>query len=271
MNIIRANDLMFSTVHAMGNILTSQLQNNDIQNRNSLLNLTKMNLFLSIGLVRAVDQQIDGQQSHKKGGASVSSQSSSKKQQQQHPSGSDYDYHEWDNKRFKFLVQLFNVFNLPLEKLWPDSITEDDFVTMICDICYRTIENTTIKEKRIINSVFQIFGLAIKRYNHALTFPIRIIQIIRTSDTAIEAIAQGIYILYEEFEITSIFSVILKDLIDSLCQDASDSQTSKYIAKFLTELGTIAPKLIIPHLSVLSEEMLNLDVSYIFIYSIIIS
>lgn len=128
-------------------------------------------------------------------------------------------------------------------------------------MAYRSLENPMIKEKKVADTVFQIFGTAIKRYNHALTFPVRILQILRTCEVAVSPSAHGVYLLAEEFGITTIFSTLLKDLVDTLSVDAADSSTSKYFSQFLSELGTIAPKLLIPHLATLRDELLNLDVS----------
>lgn len=132
---------------------------------------------------------------------------------------------------------------------------------MICDLGYRTLEHSSVKEKRVQDTVFQILGTAIKRYNHALSFPVKILQIIRTSEISLIPIANGINLLYEEFDIKTIFSVLLNEFIEILNSDQADSQTSRYLSQFLSELGHVAPKLIVPHLSMLGEELLNLDVS----------
>jgi len=111
-------------------------------------------------------------------------------------------------------------------------------------------------------SCFQLLGVAIKRYNHAITFPVKILNILQTSEISISPIANGAQVLYEEFGLTSIFSVLITSLIEIVRCDAADSQTSKNLSLFLTELGTIAPKLMIPHLSTLGDELLNLDVCF---------
>lgn len=134
-------------------------------------------------------------------------------------------------------------------------------LSLICDLSYRTLEQSYIDERRVNGTIFKLFGTAIKRYNHALNFPVRVLQILRTSESSVAPIANGINILFEEYGITTIFSVLLKDLIDMLSVDAADTQTIKNFSLFLTELGSIAPKIIIPHLSILGEEILNLEVN----------
>lgn len=134
-------------------------------------------------------------------------------------------------------------------------------VSMFCELGYRTLETHWIKQKRVESTVFQIFGIAIKRYNHALTFPVRIIQILRDKEMAVAPVANGICLLNDDFGISTIFTVLLKDLVETLQEANSDSQIAKHFSLFLTDLGSVASKLLIPHLSKLAEDLLNVEVS----------
>lgn len=40
----------------------------------------------------------------------------------------EFDTQDWDQKRFKFLVQLYNIMQLPLERLWNPPVAEENFV-----------------------------------------------------------------------------------------------------------------------------------------------
>lgn len=117
------------------------------------------------------------------------------------------------------------------------------------------------KEKKVCDTIFQILGTAIKKYNHALVFPVRVLEILQTkkAENAISPISKGVYLLYEEFGIQTIFSVLVRDIVFNLKGDVSDTLTSKNIGTFLMELSTVAPKLIIPHLPILAEELLNCE------------
>lgn len=132
---------------------------------------------------------------------------------------------------------------------------------MFCELGYRTLETHWIKQKRVESTVFQTFGIAIKRYNHALTFPVRIIQILRNNEIAVVPIANGICLLNDDFGISTISTVLLKDLVETLQEANHDSQIAKNFSSFLTELGTVGSKLLVPHLSKLAEDLLNVDVS----------
>ncbi|KAL1377553.1 hypothetical protein pipiens_016185 [Culex pipiens pipiens] len=61
--------------------------------------------------------------------------------------------------------------------------------------------------------------------------------------------------------IASIYLVLNKELIERVNVDTTYSQTAKHMSQLL-ELGMLAPKLIIPHLSTMSDELRNLE-SYV--------
>lgn len=130
---------------------------------------------------------------------------------------------------------------------------------MFCDICYRTLELQPLRSdnRHIFDTVFQILGTCIKRFNQAMSFPVRILQVLRGTEHAASSIANGILLLHEEYGISSVFSILLKSIVEVLNQDTSDSAVSKNFSNFLTEFAHIAPKLIIPHLAKLAEELLD--------------
>lgn len=110
----RGCDLVYLTADKLGNLLATYLQSNNNADRNSHLNLTKMVLFLSVGLVKCMDN--------------VTGEDSGSKKTTQKNRQSDMDTTEWNERRYKTLVQIYNVIQLPLEKLWSESIAEEAFV-----------------------------------------------------------------------------------------------------------------------------------------------
>jgi condensin complex subunit 1 len=52
-----------------------------------------------------------------------------------------------------------------------------------------------------------------------MTFPVRILQISETCEPAIIPVASGMSVLFEGYGITSIFSVLVKELLDHLSAD----------------------------------------------------
>ncbi|XP_067627986.1 condensin complex subunit 1 [Eurosta solidaginis] len=255
-NLMRSFDLLYITVDKLGQRLAPILSCSDtsqsLQDRPSYLNLTKMALFLQINIVRRIDAT-----------CAQTQQQQQQIQQKKRPKQSEAleQYPDWESKRGRFLVQLYNILQFPLEKLWNPPVAEENFVNLVCDICYRTLEITHSRSdnRHITDTVFQILGTAIKRYNHALTFPVRILQILRTTEHAAVSIASGINVLHEEYGISSVFSVLIKDIVEALTVDSADTVVSRNFSNFLMELAGIAPKLMIPHLSTLCDELLNCE------------
>ncbi|XP_050089414.1 condensin complex subunit 1 isoform X2 [Anopheles aquasalis] len=247
-HLIRAYDLLYGAIDNLGNSLAEVLSQKDIDQADRLpcLNAVKMLAFLMNGTVKAIDAHIN----------SNNDKMPKKGKKQMNDNGEALG---WDEKRYPCIVQMYNLLQLPLEKLWDPPVCEESFVDVICDICYRTLEQHFVRSRSIADSVFQILGTAIKRYNHSLSFPVRILQILEHVEASISPIAAGVLLLYEEFGIVSIYPVIIKEIIERLSADAADVQTARFFGQFLVELGMSAPKLIIPHLSTLSEELLNLD------------
>ncbi|KAH8344762.1 hypothetical protein KR067_006811 [Drosophila pandora] len=252
-NLMRSFDLIYITVDKLGQDLQPLLTGAEPMSnhvRSSYLNLTKMVLFLQVSTVKKLDQIVQqtlrDQQIHVQ-----------KKRAKQQEIMEQFP--DWDHKRGKFLIQLFNVLQCPLEKLWSPPVAEEDFVSMFCDICYRTLELQPLRSdnRHIFDTVFQILGTCIKRFNQAMTFPVRILQVLRGTEHAASSIANGILLLHEEYGISSVFSILLKSIVEVLNQDTSDSAVSKNFSNFLTEFAHIAPKLIIPHLAKLAEELLD--------------
>lgn len=122
-NLMRSFDLIYITVDKLGQDLQPLLTGAEPMSnhvRSSYLNLTKMVLFLQVSTVKKLDQIVQqtlrDQQIHVQ-----------KKRAKQQEIMEQFP--DWDHKRGKFLIQLFNVLQCPLEKLWSPPVAEEDFVS----------------------------------------------------------------------------------------------------------------------------------------------
>lgn len=131
---------------------------------------------------------------------------------------------------------------------------------LLCDLGYRTLTHPSIKEKRVNEVAFQIFGIAIKNYNHALAFPLQIGQILERDEIAVVPIARGIQFLHETYGINTVLNVIMKDFIDKVNVPNPSNTTSKHLSMFLGEIEIISPSMSIQLLSDCCDELLDLEV-----------
>lgn len=115
----------------------------------------------------------------------------------------------------------------------------------------------------MVETIFQILGTAIKRYQHGITLPVKIIQILRNVEGAGALVAIGINILQDEYGTSSVLPLLIKEIVQALSIESADTAVSRNFSNFLMELATISPKLMIPQLnSSLCDELLNCD-SYV--------
>lgn len=117
--LIRAIDILYSTTQRFGQMVDAYLKQAELNQQSSYLNLTKMVLYLLVSTVRATDTFIRNETSD----ANMQKKPGKKPSAEQLGNNAD-----WDDKRYQVLVQLFNIMQMPLEKLWNLSIAEEEFV-----------------------------------------------------------------------------------------------------------------------------------------------
>lgn len=115
------------------------------------------------------------------------------------------------------------------------------------------------------DTIFQILGNAVKRYNHALTFPVKILHLLCSSEMSVVPTVHGLYLLHQDFGIKTIFATLIREFTEAVGIAVNDTQTVKNFILFMSEVATIDAKMMIPIVSSLSEELLNLDVRTILI------
>lgn len=140
--------------------------------------------------------------------------------------------------------------------------------SLLCDLGYRTLTHPSIKERRIIEAAFQIFGLAIKQYNQPMVFSVRIVQILESEEVSVVPVARGIQFLQESFGITTVLAIIMKELIEKLNVPNPSAATAKHVSMFLTEITEISSDMSVEVLQNNSPELLDLEVSGFTIESI---
>lgn len=238
-------DLLFKSIDALGKVLAEFLQNNNSSqgDRSSMLNALKMLVYAKISLVKRIDKDVIT--------------SDGKKTKKQSPE--EMNSAKWEELRYSALLQLFNVLQLPLGNLWDPPVAGEDFVNLCADFAYRTIEHPTIKQKNVEDTSFQVLGTLLKSYNHSIVFPTRIFELMKSSELSATAIAGGVVVLFEQYGIQTILKVIIEQILNGLDNSAGDGPVVKNISCFFTELGNVAPTLVMPFIRDIASEVLNLE------------
>lgn len=115
---VRAIDILYRTAENLGQLLDAYLMQNTFDRQNDFLNLIKMVMYLLVSSVRAVDtfmkkiiQESNGGRKNKKNTSEQASYCAS-----------------YEEKRYDVLIQVCNIMQLPIEKLWNMSTIDEDFV-----------------------------------------------------------------------------------------------------------------------------------------------
>lgn len=115
---VRAIDILYRTAENLGQLLDAYLTQNTFDRQNDFLNLIKMVMYLLVSSVRAVDtfmkkiiQESSGGRKNKKNTNEQASYCAS-----------------YEEKRYDVLIQVCNIMQLPIEKLWNMSTIDEDFV-----------------------------------------------------------------------------------------------------------------------------------------------
>lgn len=115
---MRALDMLYRTTEKVGKMLDTYLHQDTLDRQNDFLNLIKMVMYLVITSVRAIDTFMKKNCQEPTGG-----RKNKKNSVDQTAFGAAYEV-----KRYEVLMQVCNIMQLPIEKLWNMSIVEEDFV-----------------------------------------------------------------------------------------------------------------------------------------------
>lgn len=117
--LLRAIDLLYRTTEKLGKMLDSYLNQQSLDRQSEYLNLTKMVMYLLVSTARAIDNSV---KDASKSMANLA-RKNNKRNDDQAPNAN------WEPKRYDVLIQVYNFMQLPLEKLFPNAIIEEDFTT----------------------------------------------------------------------------------------------------------------------------------------------
>ncbi|XP_076630904.1 CAP-D2 condensin subunit [Colletes latitarsis] len=153
---------------------------------------------------------------------------------------------EWDSTKEKALEYCYRLLQLPLQKLWQPPVVEDSFIILLTKMCYKVLEQCkNIKQKHIRQTIFEILGTSIKKYNHGINCIIRIIQLVKVSDMLASHIATGVIQMINECGCNG----LIKEVMKEIDQSEPSETDGHYISIFLETIATTQPDLIMPILN----------------------
>ncbi|XP_060803530.1 condensin complex subunit 1 isoform X2 [Amyelois transitella] len=147
------------------------------------------------------------------------------------------------------LVTLHLVLQQPLSRLWDPPLAEDNFVSMVADPCYKVLEEQIIKNKAIRETVFQVLGVLIKKYNHGTSCLIKLVQVLQMAEHAVSPICAGVVQLTNEFGLGTFGPQMVREIAEALASSdeenagaGTEQAAARNCGAFLLELTNELPK-----------------------------
>ncbi|KYN03812.1 Condensin complex subunit 1 [Cyphomyrmex costatus] len=157
---------------------------------------------------------------------------------------------EWEQSRQKALELLFRWLQIPLHKMWRPPIVDNSFVMTLAQICYKILEQSRdAKQKYIRETIFEILGTLIKKYNHGITCVVRIVQLVRLYDSLAVPIATGVVHMVTECSCNGLIKEVMNEIGQSEINETDNRNTSM----FLENIAISQPNLIIPILDDITD------------------
>ncbi|XP_012286067.1 condensin complex subunit 1 [Orussus abietinus] len=161
---------------------------------------------------------------------------------------------EWEIRREKIFHMIYRWLQIPLVKLWHPPIVEDSFIGTFSQMCYKILERSKdIKQKIVVNTVFEILGTLIKNYNYGISCSIRIVQLIKIYDTI--AAPLGIGVMHMVSKCGN--KLLLKEIMREIDQCEFQESEGRNLAVFLDTMATTEPKLIVSIIDDIMDHLQN--------------
>ncbi|KAJ9587397.1 hypothetical protein L9F63_019072, partial [Diploptera punctata] len=235
---------------SLGVIFDEDDLDNDMQFK--MLNITKMMTYILTQMMQSFEDKL----SQKTSNGILIETGKGRKKTNKKP---EYDDFNWEEKSNNAFILLYNILQLPLNKLWDPPLAEEEFVNLIADSCYKAMEDPAIasaKLKYLRETHFQILGILIKRYNHGLSCSFKIIHLLKRYEHLVSPLAQGIVQLVREFGCHGIVRELVREIGETDSSDLiQDTSGTRAYSQFLVEVAENIPELILPAMGLLTAHL----------------
>ncbi|CAL4065931.1 unnamed protein product, partial [Meganyctiphanes norvegica] len=243
---IRAWELLIKAMAKVTADLALRLDEEAMGSRDKLewLNILKMTTYLACTLMECFEKF------HLKPSTDTLDLGKKKKGQKKTEYGID-----WEEERNRMLLQLFSILHHPLQRLWEPPVVEEDYVNLIANCCYKILETPSmnlVRSKASRDSIFQVLGMLVKKFNHGLACSLKLMQLLQHFEHLVGPVASGVVSIMEDFGNTAVLSELVREIAKIDHRDmAKDSSGMRNYSQFLVEVSERSPQVIMPSLSLL--------------------
>ncbi|CAH0398311.1 unnamed protein product [Chilo suppressalis] len=211
---------------------------NDVRVKN--LNIVKMVMYLFTQVMKTKDTKLAADNSTK-----LTLGKKGKK-----ASDENEEFCGWtESDKQAALVTLHLILQQALSRLWDPPLAEDNFVSMVAEPCYKALEEQIIKNKAVRETVFQVLGVLIKKYNHGTSCLIKLVQVLQMFEHAVLPICTGVVQLHKEFGLGTFGPQMVREIAEALASSeeenvgaGTEQGAARNCGAFLLELTKELPK-----------------------------
>ncbi|CAH0715490.1 unnamed protein product, partial [Brenthis ino] len=237
------------------NILQDQIIDADIRVKN--LNIVKMTMYLFTQIMKLKDAKLAADNSTK-----LTLGKKGKK------TTDENEFCGWtEADKQGALVCLHLLLQQPLPHLWEPPLAEDNFVSMVAEPCYKALGEQIIKTKIVRETVFQVLGVLIKKYNHGTSCVIKLVQVLKLVEHSVSPICAGVVQLTKDFGLTTFGPQMVREITEALATSdeenggGAEQGAAKNCGTFLLELTKELPKEMVNAIATI-QPYLESDESY---------
>ncbi|XP_064081670.1 condensin complex subunit 1-like [Macrobrachium nipponense] len=240
-------DLLVKAITKLSSEISPVVDENDMSSsdRHRWLNILKMTTYIACTLTEAFEKH-SNKPTLDTALITKGRKKSSKKME---------DERDWEDDRNQMLNQLYGLLQHPLQRLWDPPIMEEDFVNLIANCCYKILESPNmnlVKTKPTRDSVFQIIGSLVKKFNHGLACSLKLMQLLQHFEHMVTPAAQGIILLINSYDNKSVISEMIREITKTDAKELmKDTSGLRNFSQFIVEVAEKCPQVVMPSLSLL--------------------
>lgn len=178
------------------------------------LTILKMLVYIYTQIVLLVEQKIET----KNQGLLKSRKKSSKGEEEQ-----------FTVDKKNVLLVLNNLIQREISLFWDPPVVEENFISLVSEVCYRFLQNPAIKPEREVRvEIFGLLGSLIKNHSHGTAFVIRMVQLIKLHEHLVQCTPEGIQQLVQNFNCKGLVHDLIREITEWQTDERyQDSQVGK--------------------------------------------
>nr|XP_039250362.1 condensin complex subunit 1-like [Styela clava] len=164
---------------------------------------------------------------------------------------------QWTNECEKLVRLLMTFVDLDIHRLWDPELVEDDFINLICNICYKILESQELfKTGDVKVPIFHVLGCLIKKFDQSMSASLKLVQLLQHFPHLSSPLAEAVSLWQNTFKCKTIVSGVLREISHIPDQEfLRDTDSTRNIGTFLVDLTKGSPSAVLANFSLMLDRM----------------